>query len=111
MKSESVKILYSGFWDYPLAFTARWEENLYLFVRDFDDDKDEYENHYRVYLMPLWNDEKIEDSWLRIETQATQYLGEVAVEDVSFDSTHRSEIGTAIFQTLAAPRELAEAAL
>lgn len=111
MKSESVKILYSGFWDFPLAFTARWAGNLYLFVRDFDDDKDEYEDHYRISLLPHWTDEKIKASWLRIETQATQHLGEVAVKDVSFDATHCREIDAAIFQALASPRELVGAIL
>jgi len=111
MNSENVKILYSGFWDFPLAFTARWEGNLYLFFREFDDETDEYEEHYRVYLLPLWTEEEIEASWGQIETKATEYLGKVAVRDVSFDPTHRREIDAAIFQTLAVPRELVEAAL
>ena len=99
--SENLKILYSGFWDFPLAFTVRWEGRLFLFFREFDDDLDECEDQYRVYLMPPWSDEKIKASWLQIEAQATHYLGKVAVSNVSFDSTHRQEIDAAIFQTLA----------
>ena len=108
--SEKLKILYSGFWDFPLAFTVRWEGHLYLFFREFDDDLDECEDHYRVYLMPPWTDEKIKASWLQIETQAVQHLGKVAVSDVLFDPTHRQEIDVAILQTLPLPREPAGAA-
>jgi len=103
--SMKAKILYSGFWDFPLAFMVRWEGSLYAFVRDFDDDLDEYEDQYRVYLLPSLTDEEVEASWLRIETRATDYLGEAAVKDVAFDATHRREIDTAILQTPAAPRE------
>lgn len=89
----------------------RWKGSLYLFFREFDDEMDECEDHYRVYLMPLWTDEEITVSWRGIETKATEYLGKVAVRDVSFDPTHRREIDSAILQTLAVPRELVEAAL
>ena len=78
---------------------------MYLFFREFNDDLDECEDHYRVYLMPPWSDEKIKASWLQIEAQATRYLGKVAVSDVLFDSTHRREIDAVIFQSLAALRE------
>ena len=104
--SEKLPIRYSGFWDFPLAFTVRWKERLYLFFREFDDARDDYEEEYRVSLLPPWTDEEIEASWGRqIETQAADCLGAVAVKDVSFDSTHRREIDAAIFQTLAAPRK------
>ncbi len=100
--SEKLKLHYSGFWDFPLAFLVRWEGSLYLFFREFDDDQDEYEDHYRVYLMPFWPDEEIEACWGRIETKATRYLGKVAVRDVTFDPTHRQEIDAGIFQMLVA---------
>lgn len=104
--STKAKIQYSGFWDFPLALTVRFENRLYVFVRDFDDVLDEYEDHYRVYLLPPLTDEEIQSAWLRIEDRATDYLGKVAVKDVRFDATHRQEIDIGIFQTLTAPREL-----
>lgn len=105
--STKAKIRYSGFWDFPLALTVRFENRLYVFVRDFDDDLDEYEDHYRVYLLPPLTDEEIEASWLRVENRATDFLGKVAVKDVAFDATHRREIDIAILQTLNLPREVA----
>ena len=103
--SEKLRIRYSGFWDFPLAFTVRWEEQLFLFFREFDEERDDYEDRYRVYLLPPWTDEEIEASWGHLGTQAADCVGTVAVKDISFDPTHRREIDAAIFQTLAAPRE------
>ncbi len=103
--SEKLKIRYSGFWDFPLAFTTRWGNRLYLFSREFDDNQDNYEDRYRVFLLPQWIGEETEAPWQQIMTQTTDFLGEVAVKDVSFDPTHRQEIDAAIFQTLAAQRE------
>ena len=103
--SEKLKIHYSGFWDLPLAFMVRWKGSLYLFFREFDDTQDEYEDHYRVYLLPPWTEEETKSSWERIETKATMHLGKVAVKDVTFDPTHRQEIDASIFETLAALRE------
>ncbi len=105
--NQTTPILYSGFYDFPLAFTARWEENLYVFVRDFDDDLDEYEDQYRVFLLPSLTDEEIQSSWLRIENRAIESFGKVAVKDVRFDSTHRKEIDSTVLQALTAPREVA----
>ncbi len=100
-------ILYSGFYDFPLAFTVRFQGNLYLFARDFDEDLDEYEDHYHVSLMPDLTDEEIQTSWLQIEKRATASLGKVAVNDVRFDATHRQAIDPAVLQSLALPREVA----
>ncbi len=110
--SVMAKILYSGFYDFPLAFTVRFEGKLYVFVRGFDDDADEYEDRYRVYFMPPLTDEDIQASWLQIETKAIDYLGEMAVKDIVFDATKRHEIETDVLERLLAnaPRELAGAA-
>ncbi len=104
--NKTLPILYSGFWDFPLAFTVRWESCLYLFFREFDDDADDYEDQYWVYLLPPWTDEEIEASWGQAKSQALDFLGQVAVKNVLFDPTHRREIDPAIFQTLAKRREL-----
>ncbi len=107
MMSSSAPILYSGFYDFPLALTVRWQGDLYVFVRDFDEDVDEYEDEYRVFLMPPLTDEEIRSSWLRIEHRATRPVGKIAVKDVRFDATHRKEIDTAVLRALRAPREVA----
>jgi len=105
--SSNAPILYSGFYDFPLALAVRWEGNLYVFVRDFDEEADEYEDQYRVFLMPPLTDEEIQSSWLRVENRATRFVGKVAVKDVRFDATHRKEIDTAVLRALLAPREVA----
>ena len=109
---QTAKILYAGFYDAPLAFTVRYGGGLYAFVRDFDDDVDEYEDEYKIYKLPPLTDEQIQASWLKIEERATHYLSKVPVSDVVFDETKRREIGTDVLERLltGAPRELTGAA-
>ena len=95
-----VKIIYSGFYDVPLAFTFSYRSSKYLFLREFDDELDDYTATYKVYSLPDLSDAEIEKSWQRIDELATRYLGEVAVNDVIFDSSKRREIDPSIVDAL-----------
>lgn len=109
--SSNAPILYSGFYDFPLALTVRSGGDLYVSVRDFGEGVDEYGDEYRVFLMPPLMpplaDEQTQSSWLRVEHRATRPVGKVAVKDVRFDATYRKEIDTAVLRALLAPREVA----
>ncbi len=104
---QTANILYAGFYDAPLASTVRYGEGLYVSVRDFNDDADEYEDEYRAYRLPPLTDEQ-RQSWLKLEEQATDHFGKVPIRDVVFDETKRREIETGVLERLLAdaPREL-----
>ena len=46
---EFESIYYLGFYDVPQTFFVEYGNSVLYFVRDFDDDADDYETEYRVY--------------------------------------------------------------
>ena len=94
-------IIYSGFYDVPLAFVVWHGGRQYLFLRLFDDEHDDYPDAYRVFSIPGLPDEVIKSSWLSLESMTTAFLGEVAVRDVKFDPSKRKEIETGVLDQLA----------
>ena len=98
------EIIYSGFYDVPLAFAVWHSGRQYLFLRGFDDTLDDYPGAYRVFSLPGLTDEVIKSSWLRIESLATAFLGEVPVAEVQFDPTKRKGIETGVIEKVAGTR-------
>lgn len=107
--NKKAKIIYRGFYDLPLAFVVSHNGRQLLFWRDFDDDLDEYPETYQVYLLPCLSDEELTGSWERLPERAINFLGEVPVGDVQFDSTRRREIDTAVLDALLPAREVVAA--
>ena len=53
------KILYSGFYDTPLAFVTSQENTQYVFWRGFFDEQiDDYPTHYQVFVLPIFQKNK-----------------------------------------------------
>lgn len=94
------KILYSGFYDAPLAFVVRHGGTQFLFWRVFDEEADEYPDTYRVLILPDLSDEEVSESWRTLEGRASGYVGEVAVRDVKFDQSMREDIDTSVIDAL-----------
>lgn len=101
---DKAGIIYSGFYDVPLAFVVRHGGRQYLFWREFDDALDAYPDAYRVFSLPGLSDEAIKSSWLRIGSLATAFLGEVPVAEVKFDPTRRKEIESGVLEKVAGMR-------
>ena len=90
--NHKAPIIYSGFYDVPLAFVVWHDEKQFLFLRDFDETLDDYPNFYRVFILPNLSDEEVKNSWVQIETLANSFVGEIPVTEINFDSTKRKEI-------------------
>ena len=90
--SYKASIIYSGFYDVPLAFVVWHGEKQFLFLRDFDEALDDYPSFYRVFTLPSLSDEEVKNSWVQIETLTDSFLGEIPVAEINFDSTKRKEI-------------------
>lgn len=97
-----VPIRYRDFWDVPRIFLANYENKLFLFDCPFDDEIEDYPRHYKVYVLPDLAEEVLAGSWAELYTSATQYLGEVPIENVRFDATKRREIDSAVLEELVA---------
>jgi hypothetical protein len=92
------KILYSGFYDAPVAFVTSLENTQYLFWRGFFDEQlDDYPNEYKVFVLPNLSEEQINESWISLPEKAIAYVGRVSMSRVAFDPTRREAIDTGTF--------------
>jgi hypothetical protein len=96
--SNNEKIIYSGFYDAPLAFVVSHGGKQFLFWREFVEAIDEYPNEYGVYLLPDIPEEEIKNLWSDLNNKAMAFLGEVPVKRVIFDPTKRQEIDTDVLR-------------
>jgi hypothetical protein len=95
--SPKAKIIYSGFWDVPSAFVVSRGGNQYLFHRGhFDDESDDYPDTYKVYTLPNLPEDVVRDSWARIESLTTGFLGEIPIREIEFDPMRRCWIDTKV---------------
>ncbi len=95
-----VPIVYSGFWDRPLAFVVHYGEHLFYFHRAFDDSIDDYEPVYHVALLAAASHAVNLPAWGHLDDQIIRSLGDIAVADIEFDPTFRASIDSAILQQL-----------
>ncbi|HET6976396.1 MAG TPA: hypothetical protein VFI24_08740 [Pyrinomonadaceae bacterium] len=97
----AAKILYSGFYDAPLAFVTSHQNVQYLFWRGFFDEQlDDYPNDYRVYVLPNLSEEQINAFWSSLPEKAIAYIGKVSLNQVAFDPTRREFIDTVTFDLI-----------
>jgi hypothetical protein len=98
--STWVPIRYRGFYDVPRNFIVNHGGAQYLFSCPFDDELDEYPAVFKVFLLPYLAEPDLECDWEELPSKATQYLGEVAVESIRFDSSRRKEMETSVLEDL-----------
>lgn len=86
-----VPFKYVDFYDVPRIILFRYDDNLFLLASFFDDEQDDYDSEYTLYLLPAGIEQRIEQSsWAVLEEEiGAQVLGKVPVKDVLFDSTKR----------------------
>ena len=82
---------YRGFHDVPRAVVVPLPSGpRILLVSKFDEDLDDYDDHYNVYLLP--EDVALDGSWDRLCDDASRVIGRVRVADVRFDPSRRQEL-------------------
>lgn len=99
---QFVAIAYSGFWDRPLAFVVNYRQFQFLFHREFDDERDNYQDQYTVSLLPHLSDAAIQAGWGHLQNYITYAIGHVFVKDVVFDPSFRKCIDATLLDTLIA---------
>ncbi len=87
---------YRDFWDVPRIFLASKDDYLLLFDCKFDEKKEDYDEKYQVFIMPELTDNEISGSWYQLSEKAIKYLGEIPINKVSFDETHKQFIDSQI---------------
>jgi len=94
-----LKIIYSGFYDFPLAFVASYENVQYLFYREWDDELDDYRDEYDVFILPNLSEDEIRKGWAGALEKGKPF-GKIPVKQVVFDSTHRLIVDTITFDRI-----------
>lgn len=90
--SEWIPFVYREFYDVPREILLTFKGKVLLLESLFDDEEDDYSNNYVVYELPTSITEKLNGSWEGFAGQAISRLGEIPVEYVQFDPTHRKQI-------------------
>lgn len=99
MKSIPIK-QYRDFWDVPRIFLALKDDYLLLFDCKFNEEKDDYEEEYKVFIMPELSNDEISGSWHQLSEKAIKCLGKIFVNEVKFDGSKRKFIkGKSVFET------------
>ena len=86
-------IQYRGFHDVPRVIIALRGKDMYLFDSRFDDDTDEYLDHYEVWRLPVLSPEQLAGSWVGIERHAVERLSDVGLNDLPFHVPRAGEPG------------------
>jgi hypothetical protein len=96
VQSEWLRIVYSGFWDYPFGFVVEFEGDVYVFLRgDFDEELDDYSTEYEII-----RDNSIDMTSMRKNFSYTgtgDVVGRVDMRQLRFDPSHREEISSKVF--------------
>lgn len=93
-------IKYMGFWDVPRIFIVQYQGQTLLFDSPFDEALDDYPDVYKVFLMPLLDDEALPEDWTTLRERATRYFGEVPIARIHFNATNEYSINTAVIDEL-----------
>src|SRR5690349_7106539 len=100
MMNRFVPIRYRDFWDVPRIFLVEYRGRLFLFDCPFDDVIEDYGTAYRVYSLPALDPTELTGSWAGLCKRAEQFLGEVPVGRICFDSTKRKEMNSELLDEL-----------
>jgi hypothetical protein len=89
-------ITYREFYDIPRIFLTKTGNRVFLFDCSFNDEKDEYEETYKIYLMPQLDEKQLAGSWENLPAKATRLLGEIPTSEVEFDTTLRQQVNLGV---------------
>ncbi|MCM3869566.1 MAG: hypothetical protein ND895_02550 [Pyrinomonadaceae bacterium] len=91
----AAKFIYREFYDVPRILIL-WHRQMQLLLESsFDDGIDNYASTYEVFLLPNIEESELKGSWEDLSTRATAHLGQIPVQDLTFDSTLRLKVNTA----------------
>jgi hypothetical protein len=93
-------IEYRDFYDFPRIFLVEDGARTLLFDCKFDQERDDYGEAYKVYLMPQLKEDEMAGSWQHLERKAKRFLGEISVSEVQFDPTRRRKVNLEILGKL-----------
>jgi hypothetical protein len=100
--NHKAPIQYRDFWDIPRIFIVEHQGHNFLFDCPFDEELEDYQNEYRIYLLPMLAPDDFAGSWGNLSRKAVSYLGEIPIGRVHFDASKRKEMNADLLEELIA---------
>jgi hypothetical protein len=100
--AEMTPFKYAGFYDVPRYLKFRYGTRLYLLQSIFDDALDDYLPEYSVYGLP----DSAEESWELSSDSSAIWIGNVPVDQVTFDPSKRQSLDASFVDMLVAKQPL-----
>ena len=98
--SKWAPFAYCGFYDVPLVIITSDGTHTYLFDRPFDEQLDDYQPDYDVYLVPNEAFSHASGEWETLLERANCRLGRLPASGVRFDPSRRRLIDLEILEQL-----------
>jgi hypothetical protein len=98
--SAESEIIYRDFWDIPRLFIVRHLGRQYLFDCRFNESTEDFDEMYRLYVLPELPESELRGSWVDLAERAESYLGEIPTSAVKFDASRRRSIDPGIIDEL-----------
>jgi hypothetical protein len=92
--NKTARFIYREFYDVPRMLILLHRQMQLLLESRFDDGIDDYASAYDVFLLPNVEESELKGSWEELSRRATAHLGQIPVQDLTFDSTFRLEVET-----------------
>ena len=92
-------ITYGEFYDFPRMVRFSLGEEWFFLRSEFDDERDEYDDSYKVYRLPFRSEEEIKSHpnyWM--ELSDAECLGRIPIAEVGFDESRRQSIDALAFR-------------
>ena len=104
--AEMTPFHYAGFWDVPRYIVLSYREQSLLLRSEFDDELDEYELNYAVFILPESARNSVRDgNWDFYNKTPMAEIGQVPVRAVVFDQSKRKELDASCLDSLLAVQE------
>jgi hypothetical protein len=86
-KRVDVDILFWDYYDFPRMFVTRWHGKLLFFECRFNEDRDDYDDYFSVYVLPpAWAEHLSDRHWPSITNLGSEgrLVGRIPVKEVTF---------------------------
>lgn len=76
--------IHRDFYDVPRMVVATSATGTFLFWSRFDDEREEYNDHYEVWSMPPLSERDLSGSWVGLEQRALGKLPDISIGALPF---------------------------
>jgi len=99
--AQMIPFKYGGFWDVPRYIVLNYRDRFLLLRSEFDDELDEYEANYTVFVLPESVGDLVrEGNWEFYNKVPMTEIGQIPVHTVVFDQRKRTELDASCLDDL-----------